>query len=71
MECNLNIIDRKIRLYFGATAFFAGLCMVAITYLNLVPTWCWIVGGLLAITGIGSLLSASYGICMLRSLLDR
>ena len=71
MECNLNTADRKMRLYFGATAFLAGLIMVANTYLGLVPMWCWVVGGILILVGISSLLTASYGVCMLRALLGR
>ncbi|MEE3002172.1 MAG: hypothetical protein VX908_05720 [Planctomycetota bacterium] len=60
-----------MRLYFGAVTFLLGLIMVIITYLGLIETWGWVASALLLIAGFGSLVAATYGVCMLRSVLGR
>ena len=71
MDCNLDSSGRSLRLYFGSTAFLIGLFFVIITYLGLIDSWGWIASSILLIAGFGSLLAASYGVCMLRSVLGR
>lgn len=71
MECNLDASGRSMRLYFGAVTFLLGLIMVIITYLGLIETWGWVASALLLIAGFGSLVAATYGVCMLRSVLGR
>ena len=71
MECNLDPSGRSMRLYFGSFAMLIGLFLVAITYLNIIEPWGWIASSILLVAGFGSLLAASYGVCMLRSVLGR
>jgi Flp pilus assembly protein TadG len=66
MECNLEPADRTLRMTAGVFLVLAGLLLLILCYLGLFETWWYIVASALALGGIGAVLSAAAGKCMLR-----
>lgn len=71
MNCNLDSNARQLRLLFGAPMFLIGMLLVILVYLQIIDPWGWFVGGVGIVLGIGGVLSACYGSCMLQSVIDR
>jgi hypothetical protein len=51
--------------------FLIGMLLVILVYLQIIDPWGWFVGGVGIVLGIGGVLSACYGSCMLQSVIDR
>jgi len=71
MNCNLDPSARQLRLLFGAPLFLLGLLLIVLVYLQIIEPWGWFAGGTCTVIGIGGMLSACYGICMLQSVTGR
>jgi len=69
MECNLEPADRSLRMTAGVFLILAALLLMILNYLEIVPSWWYIVAGTLAVLGIGAVLSAAAGKCMLRKVI--
>jgi hypothetical protein len=67
MNCTLDSRGRHLRLVFGAPLFLIGLVLIILVYLQIIEPWGWITGAIAVIIGIGGVLSACYGNCMLQS----
>jgi CHASE2 domain-containing sensor protein len=66
MDCNLEPADRSLRMTAGVFLLLAGLLLLILCYLELFETWWFIVAGALTLCGVGAVLSAAAGKCMLR-----
>ena len=71
MKCNLDSSARQLRLLFGAPMFLLGMLLVILVYLQIIDSWGWFIGSAGMVLGLGGVLSACYGTCMLQSVIDR
>ncbi|MDG2199989.1 MAG: DUF2892 domain-containing protein [Phycisphaerales bacterium] len=69
MERNLETTDRTLRMTAGVFLILGGLLLVILCYLQILEAWWFIVAGSLAILGIGGVLSAATGKCMMRKVI--
>lgn len=69
MECNLEPADRTLRLVAGTFMCFAGLIVVALSYLKICDSWWWIVAISLVVLGLLSIMSSLLGKCTLRKMI--
>jgi hypothetical protein len=51
--------------------FLLGMLLVILVYLQIIDSWGWFVGSAGMVLGLGGVLSACYGTCMLQSVIDR
>ena len=56
-------------LYPAPPLFLIGLVLIILVYLQIIGPWGWITGAIAVIIGIGGVLSACYGNCMLQSVI--
>ena len=66
MEPNLEPADRTLRMTAGVFLILGVLLLLSLSYLEILESWWYIIAGCMAILGIGGVLSAVTGKCMMR-----